>query len=129
MGDIKLPGYAPSTAIQKVVQSKQWDNPSYLMIKQVQRILGLLKDDNIDNFNVSVDTENGSVTVTLTNGKPATWLNNQGQAATWYAEGNPFFIKAIDATGVITGLTFYTNAEDMTLISLMLTGRQMESQI
>jgi hypothetical protein len=129
----------PSTAIQKVVQSKQWDNPSYLMIKQVQRILGLLKDDNIDNFNVSVDTENGSVTVSLTNGKPATWLNNQGQSATWYnnagqvatwyAAGNPFFIKAIDATGVITGLTFYTNAEDMTLISLMLTGRQMESQL
>lgn len=129
----------PSTAIQKVVQSKQWDNPSYLMIKQVQRILGLLKDDNIDNFNVSVDTENGSVTVTLSNGKPgfwlnnqgqqATWFNNMGQVATWFAEGNPFFIKSIDATGVITGLTFYTNAEDMTLISLMLTGRQYEAQI
>ena len=133
----------PSNSINKVVQSKQWDTPSYLMIKHIQRVLGLVKanDDNVDTFSISVDTENGSKSVTVTNAFAATWYNNANQVATWLTNSlmaatwltaidtaTPF-VEGIDTSGTIVGLTFATDAMDMTIISLMMTGQQYQATI
>lgn len=126
----------PSTAINKIVQSKLWDTPSYFMQKHIQRILGIAESNDNQMFNatVSVDTELGSKSVVVSNIAAAVWLNNKNQAATWYNNmglpaswqitGLPTFKSMIDNNGVLVGLTFQTNAEDMTLVSLMMTGQQ-----
>jgi hypothetical protein len=133
----------PSNAINKVVQSKQWDTPSYLMIKHINRVLGLVKanDDNADTFTVSVDTENGSKMIVVVNQFAATWYNNVAQIATWLnnaslpatwfttTDAPASFVEGIDAAGTIVGLTFTTEAMDMTLISLMMTGQQYQATI
>lgn len=130
----------PSNNITKVVQSKQWDNPSYLMVKHAQRLFGLIQPNDAmeDSFTVSVDTETGSASSTFTNAFVATWYNNVGAAATWYNNGNEAaiwqstsngvtsFKGGIDQSGVIMGLTFSTNATDMTLISAMIAGQQYQ---
>ena len=112
-------------------------------LKHQNFVLGLVKanDDNVDTFSISVDTENGSKSVTVTNAFAATWYNNANQVATWLTNSlvaatwltaidtaTPF-VEGIDTSGTIVGLTFATDAMDMTIISLMMTGQQYQATI
>ena len=129
----------PSNAIAKVVQSKQWTAPHYIMRKRAQRVAGLIKSNDVmDAFTISIDTENGSVNIPIVNPFSVQWVNNQnqvvqwvnnlGQIVQWQSIGTEFFIDqaltAGDASGVIMGLTFQTTSTDLTLISLAIIAQQ-----
>lgn len=131
----------PSTTVTKTVRSKFWDNPTYFVEKHVQNVFGLFQSntDAPAAFTLSVDTERGVSSINSTSafaatwltdsGEVATWLTNSGDVAIWQGSGLSFFNAAIDAAGVLVGLTLQTTSEDFTLISLAVTGQQYKLQI
>jgi hypothetical protein len=128
----------PSNGITKVLQSKLWDNPSYMMTKNSSTLFGLFKsnDTNAASFNFTVDTENGSsspvtvtnvfgVTWTATGGVVASWTATGGLPVTWQAAGlGQLLPTTINASGVLMGIGTTSTATDVTLISLTLLAQQ-----
>jgi hypothetical protein len=128
----------PSNAINKVLQSKLWDTPTYMLTKNSMTLFGLFKsnDNNQSTFTVTIDTENNSSSpITLTNVFGATWTATGGVVANWTATGGlPVTWQAtgtgalapttINASGVIMGLGVQTTATDVTLISMTLLAQQ-----
>jgi len=128
----------PSTAINKVVQSKLWRDPSYFIEKKSQLLFGILKsnDNNASNVTFNVDTEAGSsAAVTVSNTFAATWTATGGAAVSWTATGNlavtwqatgtsSFGPLGITGDGSLMGLTVQTTATDLTLISVALVAQQ-----
>lgn len=127
-----------STAINKVVQSKLWRDPTYLTEKKSQSLFGVLKsnDNNASSLTFNVDTELGSsASVTVANGFAATWTATGGLAVNWTATGglavtwqatgtSSFGPLGVTGDGSLMGLTAQTTATDLTLISLGLVAQQ-----
>jgi hypothetical protein len=130
----------PSSAFTKTVRSRLWDTPGgYQLTKTATRlwIMAAVYNYLDATLSVSIDTENPSnesevISVPITpavviwtnnSNVVVTWENNSSQVVTWYTSGTSFVIaqaQAIGITGVLTGMTFTTQAVDMALISAMI---------
>jgi len=126
----------PSNLITKTVQSRFWDQPSYLAIKRVQNVLGMFESKANDAvaFTVTADSEFRSIPKSITNvfsatwsatgGVPAVWTATGGATVTWQTLGIVTFINEIENSGSLLGTTLTTNAMDVTLLSLALTAQR-----
>ena len=122
----------PSATLQKVVQSKLWDIPSYIFTKHISRIWGLLQSSsNAEvNLQISLDTDTSSQTIDVSNlftidwtnnsGSTVIWSNKNGMTINWTISGRIWFNGACDASGVLVGLTLTSTSEDFTLLSIIL---------
>lgn len=125
-----------STKITKTVQSKLWDTPSYIVKKHAIRVYGLFESSATipDQMVLSVDTETGSTFVTSASlfnttwtnqfAGPVLWTNNAGLPVQWISSGQTNFVSAIDAAGVLLGLTLTTSDADYVLNSLSIVWQQ-----
>lgn len=132
-----------SNAINKVVQSKLWRDPSYILKKLSKELFGILKsnDNNASALNFTVDTEAGSSgSVSVSNSFAATWTATGGATANWTATGNlpvtwqatgtsAFGPLGVQGFGALMGLTAQTTATDLTLISLGLVTQQYGTRL
>lgn len=128
----------PSNRLTKIVQSKMWDNPSYVIRKHALRLAGMFKTQIADavGFTVSIDTNLETPSYFQSTASAAIWLNNLGQTVTWTNSSGASvtwlglipaatpFIQTIDATGELIGLTCSTTSQDMTLVSLSMVEEQ-----
>ncbi len=99
---------AGSSSFVKTLQTKLWDAPGgYLVEKAAGRLFGVLRYNSTvsPNFTITIDSETSTVSPYTIAG-PA-------------AAGN-FVIppQAVGQTGVFTGMTFYTSAADVEIVSL-----------
>ena len=121
----------PSAEITKIIRSKLWADPTYIVEKLSQNVQGIYQSQGNDavSFNVSVDTEFGSKTASVTDLFEATWLTQGGIEApwvtqglasvTWTTTGLGVFTKKLVNAGRLIGLTLETTAPDFSLVSLM----------
>jgi hypothetical protein len=128
----------PSTAIQKVAQTKLWDKPGgYQFTKFITRFWGIVKyyDPRSATINISLDNEINSVAIAASvTPNLATWVTAGGLLSTWVTAGNvlsvwvagggsAYSVLAPDAVaqqGVLTGFTVTTNVADMAIVSMMM---------
>jgi hypothetical protein len=128
----------PSTAVQKVAQTKLWDKPGgYQFTKFATRFWGIVRyyDPRSPAITISIDNEvssNSNVASVLPNvatwltagGLVSTWLTAGAAISTWLAGGgNAYSVLAPDAVaqeGVLTGFTVTTNVADMAIVSMMM---------
>lgn len=130
-----------SQAISKIVQSKQWDKPSYIMIKNANQVSGIFKsnDNNPVSLTINIDTEAESPQFTVNNvfaaqwfatgGVPANWTATGGLPVTWSATGLGIFYEGINASGALMGLTASTTATDVTLLSITINSQQHDLKV
>lgn len=100
----------PSTAFEKIVQSRLWDAPGgYQFVKTTGRLnlIGYYNALNSPNLRVGVDSELGLMASLYT-------LTPSGAG---YFVSDP---QAIGQKGVLMGLTIRTNCDDMALVSAMI---------
>lgn len=128
----------PSTAFEKIAQTKLWDKPGgYQFNKLPSRLWGLLQyyDPRSPNITVSIDNELSSdsnpytVTSPITmnwttaGGIPMNWTTQTATPMVWQASGigiGAFGPIAIGQQGVLTGFTASTNCADMAIVSMMI---------
>ena len=128
----------PSTALQKVAQTKLWDKPGgYQFSKFVTRFWGIVKyySGLSPTLNVAIDNETSSNTNAVTaapspavwttpSGAISTWTTVGGLISTWLAGGAGSYSvlapEAVAGAGVLTGFTVTTNAADMAIVSMMI---------
>ncbi len=99
---------AGSSSFVKTLQTKLWDAPGgYLVEKAAGRLFGVLRYNSTvsPNFTITIDNETSTVSPYTITGPVLT--------------GN-FVIppQAVGQTGVFTGMTFYTSAADVEIVSL-----------
>ena len=129
----------PSSAIQKVIQSKLWSVPAYYFLKTAVDVTGLLQFyDNTGTVAIAVDSDQGSQAVasgvgpnglTWTNnaGQPITWTNNSNATLSWASPGVVWFLERASGQGVVMGLTVTTFAPDLAIISMTLIVQNYQS--
>jgi hypothetical protein len=127
----------PGDGFTKTAQSKYWTAPGgYMMWKTAVRVWGMAEfyDPNPPEISVTVDTEKGSSVYNMAydisevvwyndTGAVVTWYNQFGTEVPWYAIGSNLVVfkpTAVSNWGVVTGMTVYTDARDMALVSMML---------
>lgn len=101
----------PSNAFRKVAQSRLWDAPGgYQYVKTPSRLsaVGYYNSTVTPTFSITIDNETG-----LANSYTVTAV----PAATGYYMLPP---TAVGQKGFFNGLTFYTNAADMSLVTAMM---------
>lgn len=124
----------PSTAFQKVAQSKLFSREHYLYTKVARNLYGMLNfyavDDEPVNFTVDNETNSSSYEVTAAStgfvwvnnaDQPFIWTNNASQPFLWSRGGSAglsiFGPIAVGQSGRTIGMTMLTNAGDVALIS------------
>jgi len=125
----------PSTAFQKIVQSKMWATPvGYQMTKATNRFWGLFQyfSANSPDVTIDIDSENDSDEHIITSGPPdLIWRNNSNGIISWLnASNNPIIWtrnglaaaepEAVAQNGVLMGMTLKTNSDDMAIVSAMI---------
>lgn len=127
----------PSDGFQKVVQSKLWDKPGFIMYtKASSRLWGMCRyySDVSPELTISIDNEISSAELNfdlgpldfewLNNaGVVIAWTNNAGDPMEWTSAQEGIIIlepQSVGQNGALTGLTATTNAADMAIIQLML---------
>ena len=125
-----------SSGITKTVRSKLWDKPSYIMQKHAERLYVILQNNNANpaSLTVSIDDEAGTAqtisfapnVLTWTNSLGATisWVNNTSASMTWALPGVPVGYTALDASGVLLGLTMSSTAPDFSIVSTTMVYQQ-----
>jgi hypothetical protein len=136
----------PSGKIQKVVQSKLWDTPNYVMVKLnrwlsgvfsvMSTTSGILYDGIPASITVGIDTEFGNALATIdeVSAFEMQWLNSSGQTITWLNGSTPlvwlrggfvvFGPDLVSTSGRLMGMTVTTNTPDITLVSLSMVTQQ-----
>jgi hypothetical protein len=128
----------PSTSLQKVAQTRLWDNPGgYQFTKFINRFLAMVQYYNTSSptINIALDNESGSTSLqaqltpatstwlTALNAV-STWLTAGAAVSTWLSGGaNQFSISEPDSVGtngVLNGFTVTTNSADVAIISMMI---------
>lgn len=126
----------PSFNLTKAVQSKWFSTPTYIMVKEIQRVSGLLR--SLEGFNavfdIYVDTETGSAYAqardqgiaiwTTASGNPAAWTTASGNAVMWLTPKTGLFTQPVTIRGALVGITAYTQTPDCILVSMSMTARQ-----
>ncbi len=121
----------PSTNFRKVVQSKLFDNPSYIFSKNVLQVQGILNyfTNTSAGITVTVDNEGGSASafiastsrgqIAWTNdtGATITWTNDSADPIVWFGPGLGVFMDNVGQHGRLMGLTFDTFLDDVALVS------------
>jgi hypothetical protein len=79
-------------------------------------------------ISVNIDTDQGSVPYPNVNSTEVLWQNdfaqivqwqnNSSQIVEWVSIGTNWFIKSINAFGVLIGFTVYSTSEDFSLVAL-----------
>lgn len=127
----------PSTGFVKTVQSKLWDNGTYLIKKTAVRLGGIVNfiSNSGASLNVTIDNESSSsqaYTFTLPQGvvswvnnvgASVTWQNNLSQTVTWINGNAGIFVLPVIAVaqqGSLLGMTISTSAADAELVSMTL---------
>lgn len=135
----------PSGKIAKIIQSKLWDTPNYIMVKLARWVTGLFQGGTGSvingipaNITITVDTEFGSSSpINETSLFGVIWLNSSGGVTTWYATGQlvvtwlasgfvVFGPDIINTSGRLMGMTATTSAPDLTLLSLTTVAQHMK---
>lgn len=120
-----------STNFRKVVQSKLFDNPSFIFSKNAGQVQGILNyfTNTSAGITVTVDNEGGSGaaftastsrgTIAWTNDTGATiaWTNDAADPIVWFGPGLSVFMNAVGQHGRLMGLTFDTFIDDAALVS------------
>lgn len=120
-----------STNFRKVVQSKLFDNPSYIFSKNVLQVQGILNyfTNTSTGITVTVDNEGGSASafiastsrgqIAWTNDTGATisWTNDASDPIVWFGPGLSVFMNNVGQHGRLLGLTFDTFLDDVALVS------------
>lgn len=127
----------PSTAFEKIAQSRFWDAPvGYEQIKTSERFWAMANIFVLDDepFQVSMDSELHSAvdfidfvldppTLNWTNnaGDPINWTNNLGNPIDWFSSGTGIALTEptgeLSQQGALLGMTLKTRKSDMALIS------------
>ena len=124
----------PSTAVNKVVQSKLWAVGGIFMEKDTGRLWVLAQYYTVGNPNlvISIDNEFGVSTQTVTlspravvwhtvGGLTAHWTTLGGAPVSWFIAGiNVYDAQPVGQTGVLLGDTIQTYCDDMALISVVI---------
>jgi hypothetical protein len=116
-------GSGSGTTLQKVVRSKLYGSPSYVMNKRATRVLGMVQSNT-----------SGAVpmTVTLDN---QTWLAGSGSQSTsyttgsltdprWTVAGQKFFVLNVSQVGYVLGFTLSTYDPTIVFQSITLVSQQ-----
>ena len=131
----------PSATLLKRAQSKMWYLPGLFTRIRPIRLYGLVqpKSNTAAIISVNVDTDEGTSIYPNVNstevlwqndfGQIVQWVNNLSDIVTWVSVGTNWFIKAIEAAGMLTGLTVYTTSEDFSLVSLNLTDQDYTTRV
>jgi hypothetical protein len=101
----------PSTAFTKTIQTKLWDNPSYMFNKASTRFFGVALYNSTLSPNLTVDID----TVNQQSGTVTAGYTITGPAQTGYFIVPP---QAVGQQGVLLGMTVQTNAADVEIVSL-----------
>lgn len=125
----------PTSNFQKVVQSKLWAQPSYYFKKTNPEIAGILNFYNTTGtISVTVDSELGTadgVTIEVVSTAEATWTNNANVVVQW-TNSTPIVVvwgapglaiippQIVGQVGILMGMTVFTNAMDVSILSLSL---------
>jgi hypothetical protein len=134
-GEIIYPLFQqPSVSFNKVVQSKLWAKPGYLLGKAATRLWGMVQYYSIlaPDLTISIDNETTSATSSLALGPqvvewttalglPMEWTTATGDPMVWRASGTGILViepTAISQQGALLGMTATTNSADMAIISL-----------
>jgi hypothetical protein len=124
----------PSTAVNKVVQSRLWAVGGIFTQKDSGRLWVLAQYYTVGNPNlvVSIDNEFGVSTQTVTlsprgviwhtvSGATAHWTALGGAPVTWFIAGiNVYDAQPVGQTGILLGETLQTYCDDMALISVVI---------
>lgn len=129
----------PSSALNKVTQSRLWDTPVGIeQTKSVQRLWGIVQLFTNTNTAVTVKIDNehnvanqasytpnylatGVMTWTGLAGAALTWTGLAGAVLTWRSAGVglvPFEPTAVSQNGILTGFTVQTSCPDLALVIL-----------
>lgn len=121
----------PSTTFRKVVQSKLFENPSFIFSKNVLQVQGILNffTNTATAITVTVDNEGGSASAfiastgrgqiawTNDSGVTIAWTNDASDTIVWFGPGLSIFINNVGQHGALLGLTFDTFLDDVALVS------------
>lgn len=129
----------PTTAIEKIAQSRLWDNPvGYQTVKTTERTwaMGYVYELDDEMLEICIDNEGQSAinpaefefqppTLNWVNdsGDSMVWTNDASQIMTWYGSGTGVALTeptAFGQQGALLGMTIKTRKADMALISAML---------
>ena len=127
----------PSTLLNKILQTREWQGSSYLIIKQALRIYSLGTDFSGHgySFNGTLDllTEQGAETTAVVLNAAAqpiiwinnsagvvTWLNNSAGVVTFVAEAQNLFGQDVHGSAPLLGLTLQSMSADFQLSAISL---------
>ena len=132
----------PSNALTKTVQSRLHERPSYLYVKMANRVFGLVNyntpaadpitvkiDNGIDSTPSTFTQAPNALTWTGAGGAALTWTGAGGNPLTWGYAGLELFAFAASQAGALLGLTFQTNAPDLTLVSLTMIEQTYQTRL
>lgn len=122
----------PSNELTKVVQSKLFENPSYIYQKTVQQVFYMMNffTNSSESVTIDVDNEFGSAQsktvvvgengITWTNNadQPIEWTNNVGDPIVWFGPGLTINRFTSGQAGKVVGLTVQTLVDDMAILSM-----------
>lgn len=134
----------PSVAFRKTIQSKLWDNPSYMITKAVTRLWGLFQYFSTRSPSIDVKVDNESVAADYPialSPSPVVWTTVTGAVMAWTTlSGDPMLWQASSATsgivallpqavaqqGVLVGVTVSTSAADMAVLSVAIDSKLVQ---
>jgi hypothetical protein len=127
----------PSALLNKILQTRQWQGSSYLIIKQALRIYSLGTDFSGKGFSLSgtldLLTEQGAETTPVVLSAAAqpiiwlnnaaavvVWVNNSSQVVTFVAQALNLFGEDVHGSAPLLGLTLQSMSSDFQLSAISL---------